>query len=119
MPLKKDKNLKIYFSIAEVAEMFKLNPATLRFWEKKFDTLRPKTNDSGTRFYKQEDIETIQLIHYMLKVRKFTIAGALIQLKTNRENIRRQAEIATSLQNIKEELISLRSAFETIDPEKE
>ena len=34
MALNKDKNLKLYFSISEVAQMFDVNESTLRFWEK-------------------------------------------------------------------------------------
>ena len=33
MALNKDKNLKLYFSISEVAQMFDVNESTLRFWE--------------------------------------------------------------------------------------
>ena len=41
MALNKDKNLKLYFSISEVAQMFDVNESTLRFWEKEFDQIRP------------------------------------------------------------------------------
>ena len=34
MALKKDKNLKLFYSISEVAQMFDVNESTLRFWEK-------------------------------------------------------------------------------------
>ena len=56
MALNKDKNLKLYFSISEVAQMFDVNESTLRFWEKEFDIIRPRKTPKGTRFYKQEDI---------------------------------------------------------------
>ena len=36
MALNKDKNLKLYFSISEVAQMFDVNESTLRFWEKEY-----------------------------------------------------------------------------------
>ena len=39
MALNKDKNLKLYFSISEVAQMFDVNESTLRFWEKEFDQI--------------------------------------------------------------------------------
>ncbi len=41
MGLRQDKNLKLYFSIKEVARRFGLNESTLRFWEKEFDELAP------------------------------------------------------------------------------
>ena len=51
MALNKDKNLKLYFSISEVAQMFDVNESTLRFWEKKFTLIKPRRNAGGTRFY--------------------------------------------------------------------
>lgn len=39
MSLKKNKDLKLYFSISEVAQMFDVNESTLRFWEKEFDII--------------------------------------------------------------------------------
>ena len=41
MSLKKNKDLKLYFSISEVAQMFDVNESTLRFWEKE---IRPNTS---------------------------------------------------------------------------
>ena len=56
MALNKDKNLKLYFSISEVAQMFDVNESTLRFWEKEFDQIRPRKTGKGTRSYRQEEI---------------------------------------------------------------
>ena len=42
MSLKKNKDLKLYFSISEVAQMFDVNESTLRFWEKEFDIINPR-----------------------------------------------------------------------------
>ena len=44
MALNKDKNLKLYFSISEVAQMFDVNESTLRFWEKEFAPIGRKTS---------------------------------------------------------------------------
>ena len=38
--LNTDKNLKLYYSISEVAAMFDVNESLLRFWEKEFPQLR-------------------------------------------------------------------------------
>ena len=69
MALNKDKNLKLYFSISEVAQMFDVNESTLRFWEKEFDIIRPRKTAKGTRFYKQEDIDAVRLIFHLVKER--------------------------------------------------
>ena len=40
--LNTDKELKLYYSISEVAKMFDVNESLLRFWEKEFPQLNPK-----------------------------------------------------------------------------
>ena len=67
LALNKDKNLKLYFSISEVAQMFDVNESTLRFWEKEFDIINPRKTSKGTRFYKQEDIDAVRLIYHLVK----------------------------------------------------
>ncbi|MDR1356959.1 MAG: MerR family transcriptional regulator [Tannerellaceae bacterium] len=116
MVLKKDKDPKLYFSIGEVAAMFGLKESTLRFWEKKFDHIRPRTNAKGMRFYKKEDIEDIRLIHYLVKEEKLTLAGARDRLKNNKDATVRQKEIIRKLKQIKEDLLSLKAAFDDINP---
>ena len=75
MSLKKNKDLKLYFSISEVAQMFDVNESTLRFWEKEFDIINPRKTSKGTRFYKQEDIDAVRLIYHLVKERGMTLAG--------------------------------------------
>ena len=77
MSLKKNKDLKLYFSISEVAQMFDVNESTLRFWEKEFDIINPRKTSKGTRFYKQEDIDAVRLIYHLVKERGMTLAGAV------------------------------------------
>ena len=72
MSLKKNKDLKLYFSISEVAQMFDVNESTLRFWEKEFDIINPRKTSKGTRFYKQEDIDAVRLIYHLVKERGMT-----------------------------------------------
>ena len=42
-----DKDLKLYYSISEVAQMFDVNESLLRFWEKEFPQLSPKKGGVG------------------------------------------------------------------------
>ena len=71
---------KYYYSITEVAEMFKINASTLRFWEKEFPTLKPDTNLKGNRKYTKKDIELIKQIHYY-SVTKVTIQYMQLQIQ--------------------------------------
>ncbi|MDR1937186.1 MAG: MerR family transcriptional regulator [Tannerellaceae bacterium] len=116
MVLKKNKETKLYYSIGEVAQMFDLNESTLRYWEKEFDSIRPKTNAKGVRFYTQEDIDGIKLIYHLVKVKKLTLEGARKKLGINKDDIAREEEIVNKLKLIKKELLSLKAAFDALDP---
>lgn len=67
---------KQYFSISEVAQMFGVNASLLRFWEKEFKQIQPKTNARGKRSYRQKDIEVIRSIYVLVKEQGFTLEGA-------------------------------------------
>ncbi|MGB1383972.1 MAG: MerR family transcriptional regulator [Flavobacteriales bacterium] len=67
---------KRYFSISEVAKMLDVKPSLLRFWEKEFKQIQPKTNARGKRSYKQADIEVIRRIYDLVKVQGLTLEGA-------------------------------------------
>ncbi len=112
MALKKDKNLKLYYSISEVAQMFDINESTLRFWEKEFDIIHPRKTDKGTRYYKREDIDAVRLVYHLVKERGLTLAGARQKLKNNREMTVRQEDIVNRLKQIKEELLEMKKAFD-------
>ena len=68
-----NKDLKLYYSIGEVAEMFNVNESLLRFWEKEFPVIRPKKNAKGTRQYRKEDLENIRLIYHLVKEKGMTL----------------------------------------------
>ena len=36
---------KLFYSMGEVSEMFDVNASLIRFWETKFDILRPQKNN--------------------------------------------------------------------------
>ena len=58
-----NKDLKLYYSISEVARMFDVNESLLRYWEKEFPTIiTPKKAGGNIRQYRKEDIENIRLV---------------------------------------------------------
>src|SRR5690606_26159364 len=67
---------KQYYSISEVAGMFRVNTSLVRYWENEFDILQPKKNRKGDRLFRQEDIQNLKLIYHLLRERKYTIEGA-------------------------------------------
>lgn len=113
MALNLDKNLKMYYSIGEVAKMFDVNESTLRFWEHEFTFLRPKTKGaSNVRQYSEKDIEQVRLIHNMVKVRGFKIAAAKKMINQNRTGADQTAVLIEKLTNIKEELQKIKKSFD-------
>ncbi len=77
---------KLYFTISEVAEVTGVKPHVLRYWESEFPTLRPRKTRSGSRRYRQRDIDEILAIKQLLYDEGFRISGA--------RKIRRQAQAA-------------------------
>ena len=51
MALNTNKDLKLFYSIGEVAQEFGVNESLLRFWESEFPNIAPKKNSRGVRMY--------------------------------------------------------------------
>ncbi|MBP3512356.1 MAG: MerR family transcriptional regulator [Prevotella sp.] len=116
MALNMNKNLKLYYSISEVAQMFELNESTLRYWEQEFPYLKPKTKGpSKVRQYTEKDIEQIRLIHNLVKVRGFKIAAAKKIINSNRNGADRTAEVLQRLTGIKDELLALKHQLDFLE----
>jgi DNA-binding transcriptional MerR regulator len=99
---------KQYYSIGEVAAMFKVNISLIRFWENEFDILEPRKNRKGDRFFKPTDIKNLQMIHDLLRRRKFTIEGAKDFLKKNKQ-AKEKYEMVQSLQKMRAFLLQLKA----------
>ena len=113
MALNLNKNLKLYYSIREVAEMFELNESTLRYWEQEFPSLKPKTTGPAkVRQYQEKDIEQIRLIHNLVKVRGFKLAAAKKIINANRDGADRKAEVISRLIDIRTELQALKKQMD-------
>lgn len=107
-----EKGDKMFYRISELAEMFDVNESLLRYWEKEFPQISPKTNNRGVRLYRKEDIEVIGLIYHLVKERGMTLQGARQKLKENKEDTARNYEVVRRLQGIKEQLIALSKELE-------
>ena len=92
---------KLYYGIGEVAEAFGVNTSLIRFWEKEFDVLKPKKNAKGNRKFTPQDIKNLELIYHLVKERGFTLEGAKIHLKENKQKTLDQFEIIRKLETEK------------------
>ena len=108
MALNLNKDLKQYYSIAEVSEMFSLPASLLRYWEKEFPSIQPRKSGRNIRQYSQADIDEIKVIHNMVKVRGMKLAAAREAIAKNRSKENTTTALLNQLEAIKAELQSIR-----------
>ena len=99
---------KVYYTIGEVATMFNLNVSNVRYWENEFDILMPKKNAKGDRFFTKKDVANIRIIKELIKERGYTVEGAKIKLRENKDELQERMKIIHSLENIKSFLTQMK-----------
>ena len=99
---------KQYYSIGDVAAMFRENTSLIRYWENEFSILKPKKNKKGDRFFRPADIKNLKMIYHLLRERKYTIEGAKEFIKNNKAAGEKH-EMIESLEKIKSFLIELKN----------
>lgn len=99
---------KLYYGIGEVAKAFDVNTSLIRFWEKEFDVLQPKKNAKGNRKFTPDDIKNLEFIYHLVKERGFTLEGAKIHLKENKQKTLNNFEIIRKLERVKTELLKIK-----------
>ncbi len=107
MALKKNIELKTYYTIKEVAAMFNVAETLLRFWEKEFPNISPEKGGRGIRRYKKEDIEQIRLVYHLVKERGLTLQGARDALKHGGSNVNDKVNVIDRLKDLRDELQAL------------
>ncbi|MDP4264958.1 MAG: MerR family transcriptional regulator [Bacteroidota bacterium] len=110
MPDDEELFKKQYYSIGEVAIMFRENQSLIRYWETEFDILQPRKNRKGDRFFRPVDIKNLVLIYDLLRRRKFTIEGAKDYLRKNK-NAEEKFEMIRSLEKIKQFFLELKATL--------
>ena len=112
MPYKEKEITKLYYTISEVAALFEVNTSLIRFWEKEFDSIKPKKNKKGNRLFTTKDIENLHVIYHLVKERGFTLDGAKRKLKENPEDTIQNVEIVKRLRDIRAFLIDLKAELD-------
>lgn len=105
----KKPSRKMFFSMGEVSEMFDVNPSLIRFWEKRFDVLKPRKNAKGNRLFTPEDVENLKLIYHLVKEKGMTLAGAEKYIKDNKNVLRRDVQILEHLGRIRAALLEIKA----------
>ena len=77
------KSPSAFRSISEVATDLAVPQHVLRFWESKFQQIRPLKRGGGRRYYRPEDVQLINGIKDLLYTQGFTIRGVQKLLRQN------------------------------------
>ena len=109
------KDLKQFYSIAEVSEIFSLPPSLLRYWEKEFPTICPRKSGNNVRMYSKDDIEEIRLINDLVKGRNMKLAAARELLQRNREGVKNSADLLSRLENVRDQLSAIKKELDAIN----
>ena len=80
MPINKSK--AAFRTIAELAEELGVATHVLRFWETKFEQIKPMKRSGGRRYYRPDDVEVIRTIKHYLYDKRYTIEGVQKLFKT-------------------------------------
>ena len=103
---------KLYYTISEAAKELGESTSLVRFWSNSFPKyLKPYRNAKGNRLYKQEDIDTLKQIHYLVKEKGYTLEGADKLLAAERSSVDRSVRVLESLKEIRAQLQEVREAL--------
>jgi DNA-binding transcriptional MerR regulator len=76
-----DKSPDAFRTISEVAEDLGLPQHVLRFWETRFNQIRPLKRGGGRRYYRPDDVDLLKGIRHLLYGQGYTIRGVQRILK--------------------------------------
>ncbi len=125
MPVNKSK--AAFRTIAELAEELGVATHVLRFWETKFEQIKPMKRSGGRRYYRPDDVKLISIIKHYLYDERYTIEGVQKLFKEKGlkaimgeeiqkdffteapQNLEMDSHSREILQNIREQLENLRS----------
>ena len=106
---------KIFFSIGEVADMFKVNQSLIRYWEKEFDIINPHKNKKGNRYFTRKDIDNFHLIFNLVKKKGYTLQGAKDILRKKTKQTESEFQVVKTLEDTRRFLLQLKESIPVED----
>ncbi len=102
---------KLLYSMGEITEMFDVNASLIRYWESKFDCIKPHKNKKGNRMFTPSDVENLKLIYHLVKEKGMTLEGANKTMKRRGKSVQHEVSILERLQNIRAMLVEVRESL--------
>ncbi|MCF0188065.1 MAG: MerR family transcriptional regulator [Bacteroidaceae bacterium] len=112
--LNRDKNLKTYYSISEVAQKFSVTESLLRYWETEFPSISPRHGGRGVRQYSEADLREVEVVYNLVKVKGMKIAAAREAISHHRDGVVNNTELLARLQRVRADLQSLKAELDSI-----
>jgi DNA-binding transcriptional MerR regulator len=103
------KSAQAFRTISEVATELDLPQHVLRFWETKFNAIKPMKRGGGRRYYRPDDIVLLQRIRGLLYDDGYTIKGVQKLLREGGGKIdlpEGKGKVEEAIQNTSPETIS-------------
>lgn len=98
------KSASAFRTISEVAKALELPQHVLRFWETKFQNVKPLKRGGGRRYYRPEDVALLKQIRDLLYNDGYTIKGVQKLFRKSGGKVPTQPQIKPKL--IQEENVS-------------
>lgn len=114
MALNREKTLKTYYSISEVAEIVGVTETLLRYWEKEFPSISPRKGGRGIRQYTEDDIKEVKMVYNLVKVKGMKLSAARDAIRHGRDGVQDNTELLAHLQSIRAELVTFKKELESI-----
>ncbi len=99
---------KQYYSIGEVAALFKVKTSHIRFWTNEFK-LKVRTTRKGDRLFTSDQIRELRAIYHLVKERGFTLTGAKAKMKSQNKKDVETIDLKQSLMLLRNKLVIIRN----------
>jgi MerR family transcriptional regulator/heat shock protein HspR len=96
------KDVKTYYHISRVSQMFDLHPQTLRLYERE-GLLKPSRSQGNTRLYTDSDLKQLELILNLIRELGVNLAGVEVILNMRQKMQQMEAEVNELLEYVKRE----------------
>lgn len=121
-----EKGPLAFRTISEVADELHVPQHVLRFWETRFEQVRPLKRGGGRRYYRPTDIELLRYIADLLYSKGYTVKGVQRLLREGNHSVETPQVEPTPPQGVEETVageaavepeLSEPLALETVEPE--
>lgn len=103
---------KIFYSISEVSEILGENASLVRFWSNTFPRfVKPVRNAKGNRQFREEDVEVLKKIHFLVNEKGMTLEGVAKALSSESSGVDVTIKALESLKEIRSQLLEIRNSL--------